>query len=110
MFHENPLCTVSAMTGEVFEIQQALWQKNQQQQRFLLRYFALPLQEDEKQLWLGVDSLANLSACDAFSFLTNKHIELVLLSTNELKRALQQLSHQNYKWKKTYPRFIKLRN
>ncbi len=46
MFHENPLCTVSAMTGEVFEIQQALWQKNQQQQRFLLRYFALPLQED----------------------------------------------------------------
>lgn len=42
--------------------------KNQQQQRFLLRYFALPLQEDEKQLWLGVDSLANLSACDAFSF------------------------------------------
>ncbi|HDR1101504.1 GspE/PulE family protein [Pasteurella multocida] len=92
MFHENPLCTVSAMTGEVFEIQQALWQKNQQQQRFLLRYFALPLQEDEKQLWLGVDSLANLSACDAFSFLTNKHIEPVLLSTNELKRALQQLS------------------
>ncbi len=55
MFHENPLCTVSAMTGEVFEIQQALWQKNQQQQRFLLRYFALPLQEDEKTAvaWCG---------------------------------------------------------
>lgn len=100
MFHENPLCTVSAMTGEVFEIQQALWQKNQQQQRFLLRYFALPLQEDEKQLWLGVDSLANLSACDAFSFLTNKHIEPVLLSTNELKRVLHatkiaKINHQN---------------
>ncbi|MGC6342617.1 GspE/PulE family protein [Bisgaard Taxon 45] len=105
MIVENSPLKILALTGESFEIPSHLWQKNQQQQRFLLRYFALPLQEDEKQLWLGVDSLANLSACEAFSFLTNKHIEPVLLSTNELKRALQQLVPKKLQVEESIPTF-----
>ena len=34
--------------------------RNQQQQSLLLRYFALPLKEENNRLWLGVDSLSNL--------------------------------------------------
>ncbi|UEA16989.1 GspE/PulE family protein [Pasteurella canis] len=82
---------IVTINGESIEIPQHLWQRNQQQQNILLRYFALPLQEDEKTLWLGLDSLTNLSACETFSFLSNKVVEPILLTTQELKNALQQL-------------------
>ncbi len=56
-----------------FTIAPELWLKNQQQQTVLLRYLALPLAENGQTLWLGLDSLTNLSACEAFSFLTGKN-------------------------------------
>ena len=43
--------------GEIYQISPQYWQQNQQQQALLLRYFALPLKEDEHHLWLAVDSL-----------------------------------------------------
>ena len=60
--------TVIAANAEQFEIEPHLWLRNQQQQHLLLRYLALPLRENEQTLWLGVDSPANLAACETFSF------------------------------------------
>ena len=51
-----------AKNGEIYHISPQYWQQNQQQQALLLRYFALPLKEDEHHLWLAVDSLNNLAA------------------------------------------------
>ncbi|HDR1021580.1 TPA: type II/IV secretion system protein [Pasteurella multocida] len=87
--------TLIAKSGETFEITTDLWQRNQQQQAILLRYFALPLKEDERVLWLGVDSFANVSACETFSFLMGKIVEPVLLHSSDLKSVLQQLSPQS---------------
>lgn len=87
--------TLIAKNGETFEITTDLWQRNQQQQAILLRYFALPLKEDERVLWLGVDSFANVSACETFSFLMGKIVEPVLLHSSDLKSSLQQLSPQS---------------
>ena len=42
--------------------------KTNSKQALLLRYFALPLKEDEHHLWLAVDSLNNLAACETFAF------------------------------------------
>ncbi|WP_424411390.1 GspE/PulE family protein [Pasteurella sp. PK-2025] len=86
--------TLIAKHGEQFDIDPTLWQRNQQQQHLLLRYFALPLKEEGNVLWLGVDSFANVSACETFSFLTSKIVEPVLLASADLKHALQQLSPQ----------------
>ena len=36
-----------AKNGEIYQISPQYWQQNQQQQALLLRYFALPLKEDE---------------------------------------------------------------
>nr|WP_236824092.1 GspE/PulE family protein [Bisgaardia hudsonensis] len=80
------------INGISFEITENLWQKNQQQYELLLRYLALPLKEDEFTLWLGIESFANLSACETFSFLTGKIVEPVLLSSQHLKSLLKKLT------------------
>ncbi|MCK3658436.1 protein transporter HofB [Pasteurellaceae bacterium Pebbles2] len=85
---------IIASNGEVFEISPHLWQQNQQQQSLLIRYLACPLRENEQTIWLAVDSLNNLAACDAFSFLSGKVIEPVLLAADELKALLQAFSPQ----------------
>ncbi|MFD0965740.1 GspE/PulE family protein [Seminibacterium arietis] len=86
---------VLSIDGNSFEITPQLWQKNQQQKDLLLRYFALPLQENETTLWLGIDDLTNLSACETFSFLTGKVVEPVVLEGEHLKFLLQSLSPQS---------------
>ena len=78
--------TIRSQQGDLFTIAPELWQQNQQQQTVLLRYLALPLKEEPQKLWLGLDSLANLAACEAFSFLTGKNIEPVLIEPAVLKR------------------------
>lgn len=83
---------VVAISGEHIEIPLYLWQQNQQQKDILLRYFAIPLKQNEHTLWLGVDSLNNVTACETFSFLTGKLVEPVLLSNQQLKTLLQDLS------------------
>ncbi|PVX38812.1 protein transport protein HofB [Pasteurella langaaensis DSM 22999] len=95
--------------GKRIEISPHLWAKNQEQQALLLRYLALPLTENEQTLWLGVDSLTNISACETFSFLTGKSIEPVLLSTVELKRLLQELSPLSLKVEES-PVFYQVEN
>ena len=95
---------VQGLNGERFEIEPYLWQQNRQQQHLLLRYLALPLRENERTLWLGVDSLTNLSACETFSFLSGKIVEPVLLATTELKALLQELVPQQNKVEE-YPLF-----
>ena len=82
---------VKAKNGEIFTISPELWGRNQQQQSLLLRYFALPLKEENNRLWLGVDSLSNLSACETIAFITGKLVEPVLLESTQLKELLQQL-------------------
>lgn len=89
--------SVLALNAEIFEIDAELWQRNQQQQQLLLRYLALPLQENQECIWLAVDSLANLSACEMFSFLTGKKIEPVVIEKGELRTLLQQLSPNLFK-------------
>lgn len=88
---------VNALNGEQFQLSAALWQKNQQQREILLRYLCLPLQETEDCLWLGVDSLANITAHDTFAFLSGKSVEPVLLASQELKKGLQALAPQSNK-------------
>ncbi len=88
-----------------FTIAPELWLKNQQQQTVLLRYLALPLAENGQTLWLGLDSLTNLSACEAFSFLTGKTIEPVLIESQTLKTALQDLSPRVEKVEENQPLF-----
>lgn len=83
---------VTAKNGEVFTISPDLWERNQQQQSLLLRYFALPLKEENNRLWLGVDSLSNLSACETIAFITGKPVEPILLESRQLKELLQQLT------------------
>ena len=85
----------TAQNGAVFEIAPELQQHNRQQQHLLLRYLALPLKEDQQRLWLGLDSLNNLAACETFGFLSGKLIEPVLLDSAQLKRLLQSLIPQN---------------
>lgn len=88
---------VFSIAGNTYEITPHLWQKNQQQHQLLLRYFAIPLQENEQTLWLGIDSLNNINACETFAFLYGKIVEPVLLDNQLLKRLLQNLSPQQNK-------------
>lgn len=99
----------TTVDGKQIEISPHLWAKNQEQQSLLLRYFALPLRETDETLWLGVDSLTNISACDTFSFLTGKSVEPMLLETTELKRLLQMLSPQALQTEET-PVFYHIEN
>ena len=81
-----------AKNGEIYQISPQYWQQNQQQRALLLRYFALPLKEDEHHLWLAVDSLNNLAACETFAFLSGKLVEPILFETHQLKQLLQSLA------------------
>ncbi|MFZ7305803.1 GspE/PulE family protein [Avibacterium avium] len=80
--------------GKQIKIPPHLWEKNRQQKDLLLRYFALPVKEENHCLWLAIDDLKNLSACETFAFMTGKLIEPVLIDSNELKRILKDLSPQ----------------
>ncbi len=95
MFHSNRTPIVLAKNGETFSIPAKIWQRNQEQERILLRYLALPLAENAKQLWLGIDDLENLTACEFFSFFTGKVVEPVLIESEHLKQLLQQLTPKN---------------
>ena len=88
------LTTVTAQNGEIFEISPELWARNQQQSALFLRYFTLPLKEEEHRIWLAVDSLNNLSACETIAFIYGKLVEPVLLDSVQLKALLQQLAPQ----------------
>ncbi|AJE07818.1 GspE/PulE family protein [Mannheimia haemolytica] len=74
------------------EISAEQWQKNCNEKQILLRYLAIPLQETEEQLWLGIDDMQNLNACEIFAFIYHKQIEPVLISSDELKFLLNALS------------------
>ncbi|MBN6065655.1 type II/IV secretion system protein [Aggregatibacter actinomycetemcomitans] len=105
---QNPMAQgylIHSQNHGEFTISPELWLKNQQQQTVLLRYLALPLAENGQTLWLGLDSLTNLSACEAFSFLTGKTIEPVLIESQTLKTALQDLSPRVEKVEENQPLF-----
>lgn len=74
------------------EISAEQWQKNCNEKQILLRYLAVPLQETAEQLWLGIDDMQNLNACEIFAFIYHKQIEPVLISSEELKFLLNALS------------------
>ncbi len=80
---------------EVWIISEERWQKNREDNQLLLRYLAIPVKEDDKTLWLALDDENNLNACEIFSFLTHKKIEPVLISSDELKYLLNELSESN---------------
>ncbi|WP_044470118.1 GspE/PulE family protein [Mannheimia massilioguelmaensis] len=82
-------------------IEDHLWHKNQQQHQTLLRYFAIPVKEDQQRLWLAIDNLNNIAACDAFAFLSGKNIEPILVPTEVLKGLLQALEPQSLKVEET---------
>ncbi|MEG9475852.1 GspE/PulE family protein [Mannheimia indoligenes] len=77
---------------EMIEISSEQWQKNCNEKQILLRYLAVPLQETQSQLWLAVDDMQNISACEIFAFIYHKQIEPVLISSDELKFLLNALS------------------
>lgn len=76
---------------QTFTISEQQWEKNQAQYELLLRYLAVPLAEDEQQLWLAVESLDNLAACEAFSFLSGKPVEPIIIGQYALKQLLQSM-------------------
>lgn len=84
-------CVKALDSEQLFEISELQWQKNQQQYELLLRYLAVPLQEQAQQLWLAVESFDNLAACETFAFLSGKQIEPVAIGQTALKQLLQQL-------------------
>lgn len=84
-----------ANNGKTFFITREQWQKNQRYHELSMRYFALPLQEDEKSVFLAVESLENLTACEVFAFLTGKMIEPVVVDKFCLKTQLQQLNQRD---------------
>lgn len=79
----------------IYQISEQQWQKNCNEKQLLLRYLAVPLLEDDKKLWLAIDDEKNLNACEIFSFIVNKQIEPVLISSDELKYLLNELSSEN---------------
>lgn len=80
---------------KIYHISEQQWQKNCNEKQLLLRYLAIPLLEDDKKLWLAIDDEKNLNACEIFSFIVNKQIEPVLISSDELKYLLNELSPEN---------------
>ncbi|QLB14552.1 protein transporter HofB [Mannheimia granulomatis] len=77
---------------QIIEISASQWQKNCEDKLILLRYLAVPLQENEDKLWLAIDDMQNLNACEIFAFIAHKQIEPVLISSEELKFLLNALS------------------
>lgn len=84
------LCELN--TQRVFEISEALWQKNCDEKHLLLRYLAIPVQETADKIWLAIDDENNLNACEIFAFMTHKQIEPILVASDELKYLLNALS------------------
>lgn len=79
-------------TQEIITISEKQWQKNCQEKEILLRYLAVPLKEEKNCLWLAIDNLNNLTACEIFAFIAHKNIEPVLISSEELKYLLNEIS------------------
>ena len=79
-------------TERTFSISPLLWEKNCADKQLLLRCLAVPLQENEKTLWLAVDDLNNLNALELFTFMTHKQVEPILIASEELKYLLNELS------------------
>lgn len=77
---------------KIYDISEQRWQQNCEEKQILLRYLAVPLAENEQTLWLAIDDINNLSACEMFAFLMHKQIEPVLVSSDDLKYLLTQLS------------------
>lgn len=86
---------------KVFKISEKQWQKNCDEKQILLRYLAIPLCENENTLWLAIDSEKNLSACEIFAFIAHKKIEPVLISSEELKYLLNELSPEKEQFYET---------
>lgn len=88
---------------QIIEISAEQWEKNCNEKQILLRYLAVPLQETPEQLWLAIDDMQNLSACEIFAFIHHKQIEPVLISSDELKFLLNALSpEQNISHNEVY--------
>lgn len=84
---------VYSLNGEtLFEISNQQWQWNCEERNLLLRYLAVPLQENDEKLWLAIDDEANLSACEMFAFLRNRQVEPVLVTKESLHYLLHALS------------------
>ncbi|WP_373777484.1 GspE/PulE family protein [Glaesserella sp.] len=83
-------------TERLFEISESRWLQNCEEKQLLLRYLAIPVKEDEQKLWLAIDDEKNLSACEIFAFMTHKQIEPVLVTSEELKYLLNQLSPEQH--------------
>ncbi len=79
-------------TERTFTISPLLWEKNCADKQLLLRCLAVPLQENEKTLWLAVDDPNNLNALELFTFMTHKQVEPILIASEELKYLLNGLS------------------
>lgn len=79
---------------EIIDISEQQWQKNCDDRQILLRYLAIPVQETETRLWLAIDDMQNLNACEIFAFIHHKQIEPILISSDELKFLLNALSPQ----------------
>lgn len=79
---------------QIFDISDELWQKNRDEKQLLLRYLAIPIQENNQTLWLAIDDLNNLNALEIFAFVKNKQIEPILISSEELKYLLAELTPQ----------------
>ncbi|KMK50963.1 protein transporter HofB [[Actinobacillus] muris] len=88
------LCELN--TQRVFEISEALWQKNCDEKHLLLRYLAIPVQETADKIWLAIDDENNLNACEIFAFMTHKQIEPILVASDELKYLLNALSPEQH--------------
>ncbi|WP_328805253.1 GspE/PulE family protein [Spirabiliibacterium pneumoniae] len=83
---------ISSVQDGEFTIAPDLWARNKQERALLMRYFALPLKETQSHLYLGVESLDNLNACEVFAFLRHKIVEPVILAKAELSEALKALN------------------
>lgn len=79
-------------TQQRYTIESYLWRKNCDEKVILLRYLAIPVQEDKYTLWLALDDENNLTACEIFAFLTHKRIEPVLIASDELRYLLNCLN------------------
>ncbi len=91
----HSVCDLNSQT--IFEISERQWQKNCEDKHILLRYLAIPIQENKEKLWLAIDDMNNLSACEIFAFIAHKQIEPLLIESEELKYLLGQLSSDNNK-------------
>lgn len=87
---------VTELTSQkVFSISERIWQRNCQDKAILIRYLAIPIQENENTLWLAIDDENNQNAVETFAFIYHKHIEPVLISREDLTYLLNEISPQH---------------